>query len=107
MSNPGGLDRPSLSRYAQSLGLDVAIFDKCLDLSKYAAKIKQEVSDGETAGVVGTPTFFLGLTDSKSQTIRTATRLDGLVSYDRLKQAIDRLLAQPEQPNTEPKTTRR
>jgi protein-disulfide isomerase len=93
MANSNALDRKNLSLYAQNLGLDVPSFDKCVDTDKYAQQIHQDMADGEKYGVDGTPTFFLGLTDPKSQIVKSAQRLDGMVPYDQLRQDIDALLA--------------
>jgi protein-disulfide isomerase len=93
MANPSSLERRNLSMNAQNLGLDVVSFEKCLDSDKYATKIDQDIADGTKAGVDGTPTFFLALTDPQVPTIKFAQRIEGLVSFPELKQAIDGLLA--------------
>ncbi len=46
-------------KYAKSLKLDSAKFDSCLDTNKYSEEIKKDLADGETAGVNGTPAFFV------------------------------------------------
>ena len=50
-----GADNTQLATYAADLGLDVDAFQKCLDSGKYAQKIADEESGGQTAGVNGTP----------------------------------------------------
>lgn len=94
MTNPQALDRTNLSLDADNFGLDIAAFDRCLDSGKYATKIQQDMADGLKAGVVGTPTFFLGVTDQDAKTFKAAQRFDGAVPFTQLKQAIDRLLAE-------------
>jgi len=44
---------------AQQLGLDTDKFNQCLDSDKYAQEIQADLSDGNTYGVSGTPTFFI------------------------------------------------
>lgn len=96
MVNSNSLERKNLSMNAQNLGLDVVTFEKCLDSDKYATKINQDIGDGTKAGVDGTPTFFLALTDPQGSTIKSAQRIEGLVSFSELKLAIDQLLAKEE-----------
>ncbi|EQC47897.1 DsbA family protein [Bacteriovorax sp. Seq25_V] len=44
---------------AKRVGLDMKKFEDCLMTSKYAAKVKETISEGEVAGVKSTPTFFV------------------------------------------------
>lgn len=46
-------------RYAQALGLDAALFSKCLEAGRYADEVKKDYQDGIVYGVEGTPTFFI------------------------------------------------
>lgn len=49
----------NLKSQASSLGLDQAKFDKCLDSGEKATLVQKDLSDGTTAGVNGTPAFFI------------------------------------------------
>lgn len=100
LGNSDALDRPKLSLYAQDIGLDLASFDKCVDSGKYTSTIKANMAAGTKAGVVGTPTFFLGVTDSSGQKIVSLRRLEGAVPFSQLKDAIDQLLAEQKPPPT-------
>ncbi|RIV39710.1 DsbA family protein [Micromonospora radicis] len=56
--------------YARTLGLDVDRFRRDLDDPAVAARVASDRADGETAGVQGTPTFFLNgrqLTEIRTQ----------------------------------------
>lgn len=53
------LQLPDLLRYAGELGLDVAAFEADLLGSRFADRIAADVEGGESAGVAGTPTFFI------------------------------------------------
>ena len=46
--------------YAADLKLDTAKWETCYNSSKFKDEIQKDVSDGMTAGVSGTPTFFIG-----------------------------------------------
>jgi protein-disulfide isomerase len=58
-ANQRALDRASLERYAQELGLDVAKFKAALDSNKYEAQVSADMSEASRLGVSGTPTFFI------------------------------------------------
>lgn len=51
--------KDDLKKYASNLGLNMSKFNNCLDNETYKAEIKKDVSDGEKAGIQGTPTFFV------------------------------------------------
>jgi Na+/H+ antiporter NhaA len=48
-----------LLRYAGELGLDVAAFESDLVSARFGDRIAADVEGAETAGVAGTPTFFI------------------------------------------------
>jgi protein-disulfide isomerase len=57
--NQSALDDASLKGYAASLGLDTTVFNQCLDTDKYQSEVQKDEQDGITAGVQGTPSFFV------------------------------------------------
>jgi protein-disulfide isomerase len=48
-----------LKATAQKLGLDAKQFDTCFDQAKPDAGIRQDMAQGQSLGVTGTPTFFI------------------------------------------------
>ena len=68
-----GLSVQSLKAKAGELGLDLAGFEKCLDLGRHADEVEQDMLAGARAGVNGTPTIFIN-----------GRRLSGAVSYERI-----------------------
>jgi len=50
------------------------------------------MEDGQKAGVQGTPTFFLGIQDSDSQTIKILRMIVGAQPYGQFKEAIEGVL---------------
>ena len=48
-----------LKSFAQKLGLNASRFNNCLDNAKYQANVDADLNDARTAGVSGTPTFFI------------------------------------------------
>jgi protein-disulfide isomerase len=55
----GALDDESLARYAESLGLDRARFERELASGAYEARVREDFASGVRSGVNGTPTFFI------------------------------------------------
>jgi protein-disulfide isomerase len=81
--NQSALDDASLKNYAASLGLDTATFNQCLDSDKYMSEVQKDEQDGITAGVQGTPAFFIN-----------GMPLSGAQPYAAFKAAIDAALAE-------------
>ena len=75
-----------LKSWASEIGLDTTKFDSCLDSGKYAQEVAKDISDGEVAGVQGTPTFFIG--NSKDGYVV----VPGAVPYSVFKQVVDQEL---------------
>ena len=94
-ANQNALGRKELAEYAQALGIDGSTFESCLDSGKYIAHIRKDIADAQKAGVSGTPTFFLGATDTNGATIKWVRKLIGAANYATFKQAIETLLASP------------
>lgn len=57
--NTRALDRPSLERYAEELGLNVDKFKKALDDGTYKDQVDAEFKEGQGFGVTGTPSWFV------------------------------------------------
>jgi protein-disulfide isomerase len=76
--NQRALDRASLEKYAQDLGLNVAKFKQALDANKFDAQITADSSEGTRVGANGTPTFFIN-----------GRQLVGAQPIDQFKQIID------------------
>lgn len=58
-ANQTALSPQDLKKYAQELGLNAGEFSACLENKKYQAQVDQDMKDGQTAGVGGTPAFFI------------------------------------------------
>ena len=50
---------PIFEEYAQELGLNIENFNKSYDDSALREKLAQDITDGKSLGVTGTPTFFI------------------------------------------------
>lgn len=77
-ANQQALDRPSLEKYAEDLGLDMKKFRAALDSGRFKDKVDQDAREGAAVGATGTPTFFIN-----------GSRLVGAQPVDSFKAVID------------------
>ena len=77
-ANQTNLDRPSLEKYAQELGLNMAKFKAALDSDKYKKEIQADSEAGAKIGARGTPAFFIN-----------GKFLSGAQPYEAFKAKID------------------
>ncbi len=54
-----GLNIADLKQYAADLKLDTAKFNSCLDSGETANLVQKDFSEGQSAGVSGTPSFYV------------------------------------------------
>jgi protein-disulfide isomerase len=91
-ANQMNLQAEQLPMYAQRIRLaDLAAFERCLDSGKYTESIKASVTEGTKAGVRGTPSFLLGLTDTNGS-VKVVKSIQGAQSYAVFQKVIDELL---------------
>jgi protein-disulfide isomerase len=77
-ANQGALDRPSLEKYAEELGLNMSKFKAALDSGKFKDKVDSDAKEGAAVGATGTPTFFIN-----------GTKVVGAQPFDAFKTVID------------------
>ncbi len=73
--------KENLIKYAGQVGLNTASFATCLNSDKYASAVQKDLSEGQAAGVQGTPTIFIN-----------GTPLVGAQPYSAVKAAIESAL---------------
>jgi protein-disulfide isomerase len=95
-ANQNALGLAELPQHAKALGLDLPQFQQCLDSGKHAGKIRSNLADGQKAGVQGTPTFFLGLTEPNDTKVKAVRIIRGAQPYTVFKEAIESLLSKKE-----------
>ncbi len=79
-----------LTAAAQNLGLDASKFRSCLDSTKYSQNLSSDQSDGQSAGVTGTPSFIIGKAGPNG--VVNGQLIVGAQPYSVFKTAIDNLL---------------
>ena len=80
--NQTALDRPSLEKYAQDLGLNMSKFKADLDSSKFKSTIESTTKEGSTVGVNGTPAVFIN-----------GRKISGAYPFETFKKIADEELA--------------
>jgi protein-disulfide isomerase len=95
-ANNKALAPEDLTKYAGTLQLNTTLFQQCLDSARYAADIKKDIAEANSAGITGTPTFLLGTINTRDGTVKVTQKLVGAKPYAEFKAAIDSLLASPQ-----------
>ncbi len=86
------LDSETFPSLAQELGLDMPRFESCMKEDRFAPTVRKSLSLARQAGVTSTPTFLLGYTNPKNDSIKVVQSIRGAQSYSGFKRAIDSLL---------------
>lgn len=89
-SNGNGLTTDALYAIAKDLGINADTLKTCVESKKYAEEVQKDSAYGNTVGVSGTPTFFIGKSSPNGKI--TATRLVGAQPFSLFKTAIDAAL---------------
>lgn len=80
-------------RHAEALGLDMGLFNNCLNSGKKALQVEQDLKEGTALGMRGTPGFFIGRTDSNNpNTFKALEFLRGAYPFPQFKETIDKML---------------
>ena len=82
----GWANSQRLKAFAFSLGLDMELFDSCLDSGKYAKRVQYNIAEAKKLGASGTPTFFIIGPDGQQQ------KLVGAQPYSVFKQVLDSMI---------------
>ncbi|MDH3780779.1 MAG: DsbA family protein [Nitrosopumilus sp.] len=78
----GWADSERLKAFAFSLGLDMELFEICLDSGKYSKRVQYNIQQARDHGVRGTPGFFIVGPDGQQQ-------LGGAQPFSVFKQILD------------------
>ena len=89
-SNGQGLIKEDLYKIAKDLNLNDSKFRTCLDSEKYKDEVIKDAAAGATFGVSGTPTMFIGKSNSDGKI--NGVRVVGAQPYAAFKTVIDQQL---------------
>ena len=80
---PEGIKRDNLEKIAQDIGLDMTKFKAALDGMTHKSEIDADIAAGKTAGVSGTPAFFIN-----------GYFLNGAQPYPKFRKLIEKALSE-------------
>jgi protein-disulfide isomerase len=92
-ANQAALAPDQLVAHAKWLGVNLDMFQKCLDNGTHTAMIRRDIEEGLRGGVQATPIFAIGLTERGS--LRAMRVIIGAQPYNAFKEAIEAVLATP------------
>jgi len=81
----GWANSERLKAFAFSLGLDMNLFDSCLDSGKYSKRVQYNIQQARDHGVKGTPGFFIVGPDGQQQ-------IGGAQPFSVFKQILDSMI---------------
>ncbi len=81
----GWANTERLKAFAFSLGLDMDLFDNCLDSGKYSKRVQYNIQQARDHGVRGTPGFFIVGSDGQEQ-------IGGAQPFSVFKQILDTMV---------------
>jgi protein-disulfide isomerase len=81
-SAPDGFADARLKQMAETLGLDMATFNQCLDSGEKRVQVERSLAEGGAQGIASTPSLFID-----------GVEVDAWHDWDAVKQAIDAALA--------------
>jgi protein-disulfide isomerase len=89
-ANPQTLDQ--VAAHAVAVGVDRPRFDACMAAGRFVDQIRQDMTQAQAAGVSGTPTFMLAITDARGQ-LKVQRVISGAQPFANFQAQIDALLA--------------
>ncbi len=81
----GWANNERLKAFAENLGLDMELFESCLDSGKYSKRVQFNTQQAKEHGVKGTPGFFIVGPDGQQQ-------LSGAQPFSVFKQIMDSMI---------------
>jgi protein-disulfide isomerase len=75
-----------LKAFAFSLGLDMELFESCLDSGKYSKRVSYNIGEARKHGANGTPTFFIVDSEGNKQ------KIGGAQPYSVFKSVMDSMI---------------
>ena len=82
----GWANAERLQAFAFSLGLDMELFDSCLDSGKYQKRVQNNIAEARKQGAQGTPTFVIVGPNGAEQ------KISGAQPYSVFKSVIDSMI---------------
>jgi protein-disulfide isomerase len=81
----GWANNERLKAFAENLGLDMELFESCLDSGKYSKRVQYNIQQARDNGVRGTPGFFIVGPDGQQ-------KIGGAQPFSVFKQILDSMI---------------
>ena len=79
--------------HAEALALKVPEFEQCMKSDKHDEAIRADAKEAQKAGLTGTPSFLLTVTDPKDpKKVKGVTHIIGAQPFERFKAEIEKAL---------------
>jgi protein-disulfide isomerase len=91
-SAPGTHSVDALTRQAVAAGLDLQQFEACLSSGRHADEVKASVAEITELGANGTPVFFVGIRDRRTNHVDVQRAITGAQPFEAFKEAIEDVL---------------
>jgi protein-disulfide isomerase len=91
-SAPGTHTEATLDARAKDAGLDESAFRACIVSGRTTKEIRATASIADSLGATGTPWFFVGIRDVKTDKVRVLKAIGGAQPYDQFAIALDAAL---------------
>jgi protein-disulfide isomerase len=95
-SAPGTHTAEALDQRAKEAGLNLSAFDSCLASGRATPAIRETEGIAETLGATGTPWFFVGVRDLKTDKVRVIKPIGGAQPYEQFSIVLDAALKDAE-----------
>ncbi len=93
--SPPGTHTPiALEDLAKKAGLDMTAFRACIASGRTTPEVRETVNLAVRLGATGTPWFFVGMRDLKTNTVRIVKPIGGAQPYQQFASVLDAALAQ-------------
>ncbi len=93
-ADPKNMDRPSLVRRAEAIGLEGPMLADCLNEASVARSVAQDIEHAVSLALKGTPAFLVGRREADGR-VRVTRVMLGAARFDDFKSAIDAALEGP------------
>lgn len=91
--SPAGSHTPELlEKRAAEAGLKLDAYRACVSNGRQADAVRASVAEGQTLGIQGTPSFFIGVRDPKTEEVRVLQAISGAQSFEVFARALETAL---------------
>lgn len=93
-SPAGSHTMPELEKQATAIGLAIQPFRECMSSGRFTQAVRDSITKATSLGANGTPSFFVGLRDPKTNQVRLIQAVTGAQPFSEFEKAIEAAFAQ-------------